>query len=151
MSQYLVDSSLNGVVAAPLVVPQVALPAQAAALPIAQFQLQPGQILSMMFLNVHFIGYLTLGFTERRNTGLPIVYAGVYYQSAAAQDLPLGRPILYAGRDVPGVGVLRRSLSTNFTEPGFYRVLLVNNHMSSTISALVTGTAQIFNVTSQNV
>jgi hypothetical protein len=150
MSQYVATSSLNGVVAAPIIVPQVAIPAQSAGLPIAQFQLLPGQVMSMVYLSVHFINFMTLGFTERRHSGLPIVYAGIYYQTGSAEDTPLGRPILFVGRDIPGVGVMRRSMAVNFTEPGLYRVLLVNNHASSTISALVTGTAQIFNVTTQN-
>jgi hypothetical protein len=146
VSQYLTDISLDGIVAAPLSVPQVALSAQQPALPIAQFTLAATQILSMPYLTLHFIKYLTLGFTDKRNTGLPTVYVGIYYQTGSAQDMPLGRPVLYVGRDVPGVSAMPRSIVTTFKEPGLYRVLLVNNHVSSDVSVLVTGTVQISNI-----
>jgi hypothetical protein len=145
MSQFLVEDSLSGIVSQSMSVPQVELPARSGGIPLAQFQLAPGQILTMPYLSLHFIAYRTLGFSGRVNSSLPIVYVGLYYETQVAQDNVLARPILLTGCDIPSVSVMRRNISATFTAPGLYRVQLVNNHASSTIAALVLGAGQIFN------
>jgi hypothetical protein len=150
MSQFLGENSMNAVCSVPMAVPQVELMAQSDSLPLSQFRLLPGQILAVPYLSLHFIGYATLGFTNRVNTGLPIVYAGVFYQPLNSGGSFELHPILHVGSDIPGVFTLNTNRAMLFTTPGIYHVTLVNNHASSSITALVTGTAQIFNVMTQN-
>jgi hypothetical protein len=146
MRSFVVEESLNNIVAPPISVPQVEIPALSPGLPICQFQLIGNNSISVPHLCLHFIGFRTLGFVERVNSGLPLLYAGLFYQTFNAGDGNFGSPILYVGLDAPGVATLRRNSMISFSAPGVYRMMLVNNHASSTIVALVTGTTQLLNV-----
>ena len=150
MRYFLDEASMSGVCSAPMAVPQVELVARSGGLPISQFRLLPGQILSLPYLVLHFIGFSTLGYTGRVNTGLPTLYAGLFYQAGLSVGAYEAVPIMTVGIDAPGVAVLNNSAPMTFTAPGTYHVMLVNNHASSSIYALVTGAAQIFNVTTTN-
>lgn len=145
---FIAENTLTGVVGVPVCAPQVELVAQSPGLPVAQVQLAAGQVLNVPYLSLHFIGFRTLGFLEKVNTGLPTVYVGIYYQTNP--DVLPARPIIYTGLEAPGISVLRRSSIISFTAPGTYRVLLVNNHVSSNISALVSGVAYVTNVVTSN-
>lgn len=147
MAPAITDVSLAGIITVPVSVPQVVVSAQQPAIPLAQITLAANQVMSVPFLTLHLIQYLTLGFTDKRNTGLPILYVGLYYQNGPVAGNVGARPILHIGRDVPGVSMMPRMNSVTFHEPGIYRFLLVNNHMSSDISALVTGMVIVSNVT----
>jgi hypothetical protein len=145
----LIDTSTPFTVVSPVATSQVSLPAKSGGLPLCQFQLSAGQIFSVTYVVLHFIGFKTLGFLGKVNTGLPLVYVGCYYQSTLTKPSASSKPVWQVGLEMPGV-IGGRQQSAQFKAPGIYQFLLVNNAASSSIEAVVTGNAQIFNVVTGN-
>lgn len=141
----LIDQSTNFVVASPISTPAVSLPAKSGGLPLAQFQLALGQSFSVTYVALHFIRFKTLGFLGKVNTGLPLVYVGLFYPTDLSRNETGARPIWSVGLELPGV-TYGRQLNVECTMPGIYSLILVNNAASSAIDVTATGLAQVFNV-----
>lgn len=146
MNPLLTSSTAPSTSAIPLSIAQTELVAQSPGLPLAQFQLALGQELQIAYLSLHFVGYRTLGFLTKVDTGLPTVYVGLYYSSAPPAEKFGTRPIIHVGLEAPGIKLLDFASPATFNVPGFYQLKLTNNHATSTIAALVTGMANVYNV-----
>ena len=122
----------------PVCTPQVWLEPRSPGIVLARFSLGLRQTASMSYLHLDFVGYRTLGYMSKVNTGMPAVYVGLYAS-------PAETPFWLMGDDIPGQIAPREGLPCQLSVPGEYAIKLVNNHASSAISAIVTGVIHIHN------
>jgi len=123
----------------PVSCPQVDIEAKHS-LVLARFRLKSPQRAALPYFGVHFIGYRSIGFLTRQNSGYPIVYGGLF-------DVNSTVPVWVMGGDVPGFYGTR--IDERFElSPGDYDFRVANNHTSSVVAVTVLGVMHVLAVVS---
>ena len=142
MPSILLENAAKSQIDCPISIPQVQLAARSGVL-VSQVELVAGTSLHIEYLGVHFLKYVHRGGTLKRNSGLPMVYCGLFYGAAEFLAIPSGHPVIWAGAEYPSYQQNADTGYMTFNQPGFYAFALVNNNSSCAVEVLAGGSARI--------
>lgn len=141
---FITEANYTRIVSASMSVAQSELP-PGAVVTVANVLLHADQTMRARWLSLYVPKINSAGALVTRVTDYyEAVYVGLYSGKVEDDLRALGMPLLWVGLDGTGYAELDFSRYTDFSSPGQYSLVLINNTTTHNFDAVVTGAFRIF-------